>query len=142
MTEQDTIDKLNTHRPDCLVSLNASVVEMNREEKSAVMAFTIPLDFCHSVNVVQGGFVAAMLDAAMSHAVFTSIDNVVALPTLELKVSYLAASLAGSFTAKGKIIRAGKSIVFLEAQLFNEQGELTATASSTAKVIFPKASSS
>jgi uncharacterized protein (TIGR00369 family) len=90
--------------------------------------------------VVQGGFVAAMLDAAMSHAVFTNIENVVALPTLELKVSYLAASLAGSFTAKGKIIRAGKSIVFLEGQLFDEQGELTATASSTAKVILPKAS--
>ncbi|MBE9540055.1 MAG: PaaI family thioesterase [Proteobacteria bacterium] len=142
MTDQDILDRLNAHRPACLYALNASVKEMNREEKSAVMSFTIPLDFCHSGNVVQGGFVAAMLDATMSHAVFSNIDNVVALPTLELKVSYLAASLAGSFTARGEIIRAGKSIVFLEGRLYNEQGELTATASSTAKVILPKTSRS
>jgi len=140
MTDRDIVDKLNAHRPACLSSLNASVKEMNREEKSAVMAFTIPLDFCHSGNVVQGGFIAAMLDAAMSHAVFTNIDNVVALPTLELKISYLAASLAGPFTAKGVIVRAGKSIIFLEGKLFNEQGELTATASSTAKLILPEVS--
>lgn len=138
MSEQDTIDRLNARRPDCLVSLGASVKEMNREEKSVVMAFTIPLDFCHSGNVIQGGFVAAMLDAAMSHAVFTSIDDVAALPTLELKVSYLSVSLAGSFTANGRIIKAGKSIVFLEGQLFDDRGELTATASSTAKLIFQK----
>lgn len=139
MTAQARIEHLNQNRPACLVSLDGRVESMNPEEKSAVMSFTVPLDFCHSGNVVQGGFVAAMLDAAMSHAVFTHIDNVVALPTLELKVSYLAASLAGSFSAKGKIIRAGKSIVFLEGELFNERGELTATASSTAKVILPKA---
>ena len=138
MTAQARIDNLNLNRPACLLTLDGRVESMNPQEKSAVMSFTIPLDFCHSGNVVQGGFVAAMLDAAMSHAVFTHIDNVVALPTLELKVSYLAASLAGSFSAKGKIIRAGKSIVFLEGELFNERGELTATASSTAKVILAK----
>jgi uncharacterized protein (TIGR00369 family) len=138
MTEQESIDRVNAHRPAFLVALNASVVEMNAEEKSAVMNFTIPLDFCHSGNVIQGGFVAAMLDAAMSHAVFTNIDNVISLPTLELKINYLAASLAGPFSAKGVIVKAGKSIVFLEGKLFNERGELTATASSTAKVILPK----
>ena len=139
MSSQETINRLNDHRPPCLTSLGAQVTEVNHEEKSAVMTFTIPLDFCHSGNVVQGGFVAAMLDAAMSHAVFTNIKDVIALPTLELKISYLRASLAGPFSAKGKIIRAGKSIVFLEGELFNEAGELTATASSTAKVILPKA---
>ena len=140
MTGQQSIDRLNANRPACLVALSASVVEMNAEEKSAVMNFTIPLDFCHSGNVIQGGFVAAMLDAAMSHAVFTNIDHVIALPTLELKISYLAASLAGPFSAKGFIVKAGRSILFLEGKLFNEQGELTATASSTAKVILPKTS--
>ena len=138
MTAQESIDRLNAHRPACLIALNASVVEMNSEENSAVMNFTIPLDFCHSGNVVQGGFVAAMLDAAMSHAVYASIDNVIALPTLELKINYLAASLAGPFSATGIVVRAGKSIVFLEGKLFNEHHELTATASSTAKVILPK----
>jgi uncharacterized protein (TIGR00369 family) len=138
MTVEEKLNRLNDHRPPCLDTLGAAVTGMDHVERSATMTFTIPLDFCHSGNVVQGGFVAAMLDAAMSHAVFTNIDDVIALPTLELKISYLRASLAGSFSAKGKIIRAGKSIVFLEGELFDAQGELTATASSTAKVILPK----
>jgi len=138
MTVEEKLNRINNLRPPCLDTLGAAVTGIDHEEKSATMTFTIPLGFCHSGNVVQGGFVAAMLDAVMSHAVFTNIDDVIALPTLELKISYLAASLAGSFSAKGKIIRAGKSILFLEGELFNAQGELTATASSTAKVILAK----
>ena len=138
MTPEQKTTTLNQDFPPCVTSLGGAVKEINFEEKSAVMTFNIPLEFCHSGNVVQGGFVAAMLDAAMSHAVFGNIENVIALPTLELKISYLAASLAGSFSAKGRILRAGKSIVFLEGELFNPQGELTATASSTAKYILPK----
>lgn len=138
MTLEEKLNRFNDHRPPCLDALSAEVTGMDHDEKSATMAFVIPLDFCHSGNVVQGGFVAAMLDAAMSHAVFTNIDGVIALPTLEMKISYLNASLAGSFSAKGRIVRAGKSITFLEGELFNAQGDLTATASSTAKIILPK----
>ncbi|RLA58112.1 MAG: PaaI family thioesterase [Gammaproteobacteria bacterium] len=135
---RDTIDRLNKHQPPCLTALNGPTEEINLEDKTALMSYTIPLDFCHSGNVVQGGFVASMLDAAMSHAVFANIENTTAVLTLELKVSYLAASLAGPFTAEGKIIRAGRSIAFLDGKLFNEQGELTATASSTGKIILAK----
>ena len=118
MTSEQKANKLNQDFPPCVTSLGGAVKEINFEEKSAVMTFNIPLEFCHSGNVVQGGFVAAMLDAAMSHAVFGNIENVIALPTLELKISYLAASLAGSFSAKGRILRAGKSIIFLNRRLF------------------------
>ena len=64
--------------------------------------------------------------------------KVIAISTLELKINYVAASLAGPFSAKGTVVKAGKSIFFLEGKLFTERGELTATASSTAKVILPK----
>ena len=62
MTDQDVLRRLNANRPACLHALNASVEEMNREDNSAVMSFTIPLDFCHSGNVVQGGFAKNKLD--------------------------------------------------------------------------------
>jgi hypothetical protein len=33
-----------------------------------MVAFTGKLDFCHSGNVAQGGFVTTWLDSAMAHA--------------------------------------------------------------------------
>ena len=138
MNDQDVIHRINANLPPCMMTLNGSAIEMNREEQSLKMNFTIPLEFCHSGNVVQGGFVAAMLDATMAHTVFAHFDKIVGLPTLELKISYLRPSLAGSFSVEGSIVRAGKSIVFLQGKLFNGQGELTATASSTAKSIYAK----
>ncbi len=135
MSTQDNIDRLNTNHPPFLTTLGGATEAIDVEEKTTVMSFAIPLDLCHSGNVIQGGFVAAMLDAAMSHAVLAHIEGITNVLTLDLKISYLRASLAGSFTARGKIIKAGRSIAFLEGELFNGQGELTATASSTAKIL-------
>ncbi|MBT4522855.1 MAG: PaaI family thioesterase [Halieaceae bacterium] len=134
MVANQTIDRLNEHRPACVNSLGGSVVGVDPDNNSASMAFTIGPEFCHSGNIVQGGFVAAMLDAAMSHTVFGCIDNVGSLASLELKISYLAPSLTGTYTATGQIVKAGKSIAFLQGKLFASDGTLTATASSTAKI--------
>ncbi|GIR69646.1 MAG: hypothetical protein CM15mP74_08970 [Halieaceae bacterium] len=41
--------------------------------QKAVFTFTVPLEYCHSGDVVQGGFVTAMLDAAMSHALLVPL---------------------------------------------------------------------
>ena len=87
---------------------------------------------------MQGGFVAAMLDAVMYSAVVARYIDVQAMPTLELKVSYLQPSRAGQFSATARVIKAGKSTVFIEAQLFNADGELTATGSSTARVFLAR----
>jgi acyl-coenzyme A thioesterase PaaI-like protein len=53
-------------------------------------------------------------------------------------VSFLAPSLAGKFRAEGRVLQLGKSIAFLEASLFNAEGELTATSTSTAKIVMAK----
>jgi uncharacterized protein (TIGR00369 family) len=80
-----------------------------------------------------------MLDAAMSHAVFgldKSIENV---SSLEIKTNYLEPTRAGKLRAVGSILKSGYKVAFLEAQLFNEAGLLTATASSVAKLVRAKA---
>jgi uncharacterized protein (TIGR00369 family) len=92
------------------------------------------------VDVVQGGFVTAMLDAAMSHAVFAmqDDDSLVNLSSLEIKTSYLETTRAGLLRAEGTIIKAGYKLAFLEGRLIDAQGVLTATSSSVAKLIRAK----
>ena len=135
---QALVDRLNGHRPAIIRTLGGRVVEADPEAGLCVMAFEITEELCHSTNIVQGGIVTAMLDAAMSHATFVQQPDVVQLSSLEIKVSFLEPSLAGGFTCRGHIRRAGYKIAFLEGELYNDNGVLTATASTTAKLGRPR----
>ena len=76
-----------------------------------------------------------MLDAAMATAVFCLLGDVAIVATLEIKVSYLEVSRQGNLFARGTVVRSGKTITFLEAELRDAKDKLLATASSTARVI-------
>jgi uncharacterized protein (TIGR00369 family) len=91
--------------------------------------------------VVQGGFITAMLDAAMTHAVFAAEDGVVNLSSLEIKTNYLEATRAGLLRAEGVVIKSGYKLAFLEGRLYDAQGVLTATSSTVAKLIRAKTAS-
>ncbi|MEH6570854.1 MAG: PaaI family thioesterase [Halioglobus sp.] len=139
MNEQDIIKQLNSNTLPFIKMLGGVVADVDLENSSCTFEFTISTDFCHSIDVVQGGFVTAMMDAAMSHAVFgldKSIENV---SSLEIKTNYLEPTRAGKLRAVGSILKSGYKVAFLEAQLFNEEGLLTATASSVAKLVRAKA---
>jgi|TARA_B110000238_G_scaffold187507_1_gene217703 uncharacterized protein (TIGR00369 family) len=139
MNEHDIVEHLNAHSLPFVKMLGGHVAEVDLEQKTCTFEFNISTDFCHSIDIVQGGFVTAMLDAAMSHAVFgldKSIENV---SSLEIKTNYLEPTRAGKLRAIGSILKSGYKVAFLEAQLFNEEGLLTATASSVAKLVRAKA---
>ncbi|NND69658.1 MAG: PaaI family thioesterase [Halioglobus sp.] len=140
MTDQEILDTLNAHQPGFIRMLGGRTVAVDPKAQSITFEFDVSTDFCHSGNVVQGGFTTAMLDAAMSHAVFAMLgrDNIVNVSSLEIKTSYLAPTLAGKHLAVGKIVKAAYKTAFLEAQLYNPEGELTATASSVAKLVRAK----
>ena len=132
---QDPIDQLNAAAPAFLGMLGGRIIELDGDQGACTFHFEIGREFCHSVDVVQGGFVTAMLDATMSHAVFAHHRDVINVATLELKVSFLEPSRAGSFRCVGRLRKAGRSTGFLEAELFDGQGLLTATATSTARLV-------
>ncbi len=128
----ELIAGLNNHRPAIIRTLGGVIVDI--DEGLCVMEYDIGEELCHSTSIVQGGIVTAMLDATMSHAVFANHRDVTGLASLEIKVSFLEPSLAGRFTCRGTIRRAGYKISFLEGELYNADGVLTATSSHTAKL--------
>ncbi|MDE0949688.1 MAG: PaaI family thioesterase [Halioglobus sp.] len=134
MDEQILIDQLNARAPAFIKMLGGTIVAVDPEKLSCTFEFTISTDFCHSIDVVQGGFITAMLDAAMSHVAFSSIEGITGVSSLEIKTSYLEPTRAGRLRAVGRILKSSYKIVFLEGQLYNEDGLLTATASSVAKL--------
>ncbi len=136
MTDKDIIDRLNARAPGFIGMLGGRVVAINIEQQSCTFEFDVSTDFCHSIDIVQGGFITTMLDAAMSHAVFVvETDGTLAgVSSLEIKTSYLEPTRAGKLHAVGQVRKRSYKTAFLEGQLYNPAGLLTATTSSVAKL--------
>jgi uncharacterized protein (TIGR00369 family) len=91
--------------------------------------------FTNRAGVVQGGVLAAMLDEGMALAAVAMDEFRTVVPTLELKVSFLAPAKPGRFVAEGQVLRKGRSVAFAEGRLFDSAGALVATASTTMRIV-------
>jgi uncharacterized protein (TIGR00369 family) len=129
------IEKINHHAPKFIGMLGGQLVDFDNDKTACTFEFNITKDFCHSVDIVQGGFVTAMLDAAMSHAVFICDQEILNVSSLEIKTSYLAPTRAGKLRVEGWVIKQSYKTAFMESHLYNEENELTATSSTVAKLL-------
>ena len=125
---------MRANLPGFLSMLGGEPVEFESDPARMTMMFDVSKDFCHSVDVIQGGFVTAMLDATMAHAVFGSETDVSRFSSLEIKVVFMAPARAGKLRCVGRVDRMGRSIAFLSGELYSEAGELLCTATSTGKI--------
>lgn len=128
------IEGLNGHAPGFIRMMGGRIIDVDVEQATCVFEFNISKEFCHSIDIVQGGFITAMLDAAMSHAIFAMDQDITAVSSLEIKTSYLAPTRAGCLRVEGRVIKASYKTAFFEGSITNSAGELTATSSSVAKL--------
>ena len=138
MTTDEFIKHLNANAPPAMQTLGGEVLEFDKERNSAMVRFTAGRSLCNPDDGIQGGFICGMLDAAMANAVMCLVGDVAIIATLEIKVSYLEVARQGELYARGTVIRSGKTVTFLEAELRDADGKLLANASSTARVISKK----
>ena len=95
--------------------------------------------FCHSQGTVcQGGFLTGMVDIAMANAALAKGRFAFAVPTLELKISFLEPVGPGHVIVEGRVMRWGGSVAFLEGDIRDEQGRLVVHATCTVKIVRPK----
>lgn len=89
--------------------------------------------FLNPAGVVQGGFLAAILDSAMGASAVTVVgERKVIVANTEMKVSFLRSARAGDvLTCVATVLKPGRVISFLEARIHDQDERLVATASST-----------
>jgi uncharacterized protein (TIGR00369 family) len=80
---------------------------------------------------VQGGFVAAMLDDTMGPALVSMSGGTLMPRSIDLNVSFLRPVKPGRVIGRGRVVKAGQSVVFLEGELFDLEGNLLARATSS-----------
>jgi uncharacterized protein (TIGR00369 family) len=88
--------------------------------------------FTNPAGHIQGGFLCAMLDETMSVAGVVASGMQAFLPTLEMKTRFLRPAKPGKLVCVGRVVKWGKAIAFLEGALYDGEGRLLATATSTA----------
>jgi uncharacterized protein (TIGR00369 family) len=91
-------------------------------------------DFLNPAGLVHGGMLAAMLDETLSPTLALTLGPGEFAPTLELKVSFIAATKVGRIVGTGRIVHRGRSICFMDGQLHDSDGKLLATATATSKI--------
>lgn len=119
-------------------SLGIELEALDREADRVRVAFNAGEHLCNKWGGLHGGMVAAMLDDLMAIAAGLTLEWGQITPTLEMKTSYIAPGRPGRLVGTGWIIKRGKSVAFIEAALRNAEGELIATASSTARIVTMK----
>ena len=132
--KEQIIAESNRHGPKFISMMGGKLVDIDTEKCACTFEFDIGKDYCHSIDIVQGGFVTAMLDAAMSHAMFLHDPAIIGLSSLEIKTTYLEPTRAGKLRVEGWAVKQGYKIVFMEGHVYNEDNVLTATASTVSKI--------
>ncbi len=97
------------------------------------IGFTLDDRFTNPGGTVQGGFLAAMLDDTQGPALFAMTDGTIYAPTIDFSVSFIKAARPGAFVGKGRVVNLGKTIVFSEAELFDNSGDLVARGTFTSR---------
>ncbi|CAA9249971.1 MAG: hypothetical protein AVDCRST_MAG50-2552 [uncultured Acidimicrobiales bacterium] len=98
------------------------------------VGFTASEQFLNPVGVVQGGFLAAMLDDTLGPALVATLGPGEFAPTTDLHVQFLRAARPGRLIGRGRVVRRGTNIGFLAGELLDESGEIVAVATATAQI--------
>lgn len=97
----------------------------------AVIKIEMRDDLSQPSGVLHGGVTAAMIDTAMAFAVRTHLADDEFTATIDLTVHYLRPHTSGTVICTARVVRAGKRIFTVSADVENEEGKLIATGLST-----------
>lgn len=90
-------------------------------------------EFVNPAGVIQGGFLAAMLDDTMGPALAATLKQGEFAPTANLNISFHRPAKVGTLVGKGRIVKRGRDVCFLASELY-QGDELIASATATAIV--------
>ena len=111
-------------------SLKGSILALDHEAGTALVAFEPDERFLQGAGVIQGGIVAAMLDFACAVAAFGRLKAGKSFGTVSLQTSFLKPCLPGRHLASARLTRIGGRVIFADAELRRDGAEdLIATAS-------------
>jgi uncharacterized protein (TIGR00369 family) len=110
-------------------TLGARIVEA--EPGRVVLELVAGPQHRHGGGVVQGGVITQIADAAMGMSLATLQPDGIWNTTIELKINFVRPAIEGRLRAVGRMVQMRQTLLFGEADVFDQSGRLVARASST-----------
>jgi uncharacterized protein (TIGR00369 family) len=101
------------------------------EPGSAVMSLAVRDELKRDNGVVHGGAIATLIDTCTAFAIIPLLAEDEHSVTVDLTISYLRPLTTGTARASAKILREGRRVIVLSAEVLDHEGKLAATALST-----------
>ena len=101
------------------------------EPGHAVLSMKIRSDLKQNHGVAHGGSIAAVIDSAMALAIMPMLAEGERTTTVDLTIHYMRPLTEGTARASARVVRAGRRVITVSAELFDHQEKLAATAIST-----------
>ena len=125
--KQFAMEKLNALPFAKLVGMQLVDIRPNE----AVIEIEMRDDLRQPNGVLHGGVTATLIDTAMAFAVRTYLTDTEPTATIDLTVHYLRPHVTGKASCTARVVRPGKRIFTVSAEVVNEEGKLIATGLST-----------
>lgn len=120
--------------PPAAKTLGWELLSLDADAGTIELAFNAKPEFTNPAGHIQGGFLAAMLDDTLGPALFAMTDGKRFGSTIDLHVHYLRPVQSGRVTTKGRVVKLGSRIAFMEGELFTDDGQLAARATASASM--------
>ena len=121
--------------PPCSQMLGWRLLDARPAEGWIRIGFAGKPDFCNPAGFIQGGILSAMLDDTMGPAVFAMTEGRLYTATISMTVNFTAPAKPGPIVGEARVTQLGKTVAFMEARLFADDGILLATATANARLV-------
>ncbi len=106
--------------------------EVSYPGQECVVEFNAIPTLFNPQGTLHGGVLATAMDISMGHLLRRRAS---AGATLEMKIQYIAPIKQGLVTCRASFLRQGRSISYLQSQAFSSDGEFSAHATATWKLL-------
>jgi len=97
----------------------------------ATLALEVRKELTQNHGVVHGGAIASLIDTATAFAIISLLAPKERVTTVDLTISYLRPVNGGRLRATARVVRAGRRLFVVSAEVLDKTGKLTTTALST-----------
>ena len=98
---------------------------------TATLLLPVREELTRNDGIIHGGAVASVIDSAFAFAIVPLLADNERTVTVDLTIHYLRPLSGGTAKTVARVMRAGRRVITVSAELFDENDKLAATALST-----------
>ena len=98
---------------------------------TATLLLPVREELTRNDGIIHGGAVASVIDSAFAFAIIPLLAENERTVTVDLTIHYLRPLSGGTSKTVARVVRAGRRVITVSAELFDENEKLAATALST-----------